>query len=130
MDAATGILYEGSAAPVVFVVASLAVREPIVMKFPKALTLGICLLAVNAPFLLGQATPSDPIPILPPATLGPQLIVWSQLQPQPVPEPLPKSRDTKERDKKPRTGRSDPDHRQSVSNVKAEDRVTRISAEW
>jgi hypothetical protein len=46
--------------------------------------------ATMATFSVAQGLQSDPEPVLPPSYLGPQLIVWSQLQkPQPVPQPLP-----------------------------------------
>lgn len=41
------------------------------------------------PMMFAQDLPSQPSPMLPSGILGPQLIVWSQVQkPQPVPQPL------------------------------------------
>src|SRR5260221_4180210 len=47
-------------------------------------------LSATAPFLLAQDLQSQPSPVPPSNILGPQLIVWSQLQKtQPVPQLLP-----------------------------------------
>ena len=57
----------------------------------REITTTVCatlILLVAAAF--GQESQTNPAPTLPAAILGPQLIVWSQLQePKPVPQPLP-----------------------------------------
>jgi hypothetical protein len=50
--------------------------------------------------------------------------LWSQLQPQPIPQPLPKSRDAKEKDrtdKGPEASQSDRDHKPSANKKNGED---------
>jgi hypothetical protein len=43
-----------------------------------------------APFIFSQDVPDGASPVLPADIVGPQLIMWSELQkPQPVPQPLP-----------------------------------------
>jgi hypothetical protein len=53
--------------------------------------------------MCAQEVPTPQSPVLPLNILGPQLIVWSQLQkPQPVPQPLPAAdRDTQRPDSQP-----------------------------
>jgi hypothetical protein len=125
MDEAIAVLYEGGAGCSGICCNTVAPkREVLFMRFSTALLLSLCSVIAIGPFLRGQAAPADPIPILPPATLGPQLILWSQLQPQPVPQPLPKLRDAKNKntDKGSRGSQSDPDHKPSASTVNSEDR--------
>jgi hypothetical protein len=63
---------------------------------------------------LAQNLQTDPSPVLPPNFLGPQLIVWSQLQrPQPVPQPLPDR----------------PDRESGQSNPGAHEQLLRTSCE-
>jgi hypothetical protein len=50
----------------------------------------VAFLLVSLPLLLAQDPQTQSSPVLPSDILGPQLIVWSQVQkPQPVPQPLP-----------------------------------------
>jgi uncharacterized protein DUF5818 len=46
--------------------------------------------SVTVPLTLAQDLNRQPSPVLPSDILGPQLIVWSQIQkPQPIPQPVP-----------------------------------------
>src|SRR5258708_38366284 len=61
-------------------------------------------LSASAPLLLAQDLQSQPSPVPPSNIVGPQLIVWSQLQkPQPVPQPLPDPERKPGHSAKPRT---------------------------
>lgn len=60
------------------------------MKRETSLLSALAFLLVTAPLIFAQDVQSQPSPALPANILGPQLIVWSQMQkPQPVPQPLP-----------------------------------------
>jgi hypothetical protein len=60
------------------------------MKRGARLLASLAFLLGTVPLMCAQAPQSQPSPVLPSDILGPQLIVWSQVQkPQPVPQPLP-----------------------------------------
>jgi hypothetical protein len=60
------------------------------MKRETSLLAALLFLAGSVTLVIAQSVQSQPSPVLPSDTLGPQLIAWSQVQkPQPVPQPLP-----------------------------------------
>jgi hypothetical protein len=73
------------------------------MKRETSLFLTLGLLSAIAPPIFAQDLPSQPDPVPPTSILGPQLIVWSELQrPQPIPQPAAApTRDDKQPNQKP-----------------------------
>jgi hypothetical protein len=58
-----------------------------------------------APFIFSQDVPDGASPVLPADIVGPQLIMWSELQkPQPVPQPLPPPEKADQQQSEPATG--------------------------
>jgi hypothetical protein len=73
------------------------------MKRETSLFLTLGLFSAIAPPIFAQDLPSQPDPVPPVSILGPQLIVWSELQkPQPIPQPsAAPTRDDKQANPKP-----------------------------
>jgi hypothetical protein len=88
--------------------------KDVFMRRATGLLTTLGLLSISS-LALAQADPLSPA--LPSQVLGPQLIVWSQLQkPQPVPQPLPAALQQNKQSAKP-PGRQQPDARTSRGSV-------------